>query len=142
MSGPDPEAVRRQVEDWLGVAEIDRLAALACLATSPPLTTAAAFHCQQAAEKLLKGFLVHADVSFGKTHDLRKLGLSVASRFQNLAAVVGVMEEWTIWNSAYRYPTDAIPEPVPSPDELRRALAVIDGLAARLRSLAAGKSDA
>lgn len=142
MSGPDADAVRRKVEEWLAVAETDRRAALACLAAIPSLPAAAAFHCQQVAEKLLKGFLVHADVTFGKTHDLRKLGQAVAARFPDLAAAVGLMEEWTIWNVAYRYPTDAIPEPEPSPDELRRALAVTDGLASRLRSLVAGKEGA
>ncbi len=32
------------------------------------------FHCQQAAEKALKAFLVWYDVPFRKTHDLRELG--------------------------------------------------------------------
>lgn len=142
MSGPDADAVRRQVEDWLDVAEIDRRTAFACLAAIPPLTTAAAFHCQQAAEKLLKGFLVCADVTFGKTHDLRKLGQAVAAKFPDLAPSIGLMERWTVWNAAYRYPTDAIPEPVPSPEELRGALGVIDCVAERLRSVAAGKEGA
>jgi hypothetical protein len=46
---------------------------------NPPLLDVAAFHCQQAAEKLLKGFLVHASVDFGKMHDLEKLGQSSSS---------------------------------------------------------------
>ena len=32
------------------------------------------FHCQQAAEKALKGFLTFHQRPFGKTHDLRELG--------------------------------------------------------------------
>jgi HEPN domain-containing protein len=32
------------------------------------------FHCQQAAEKALKGFLAWHDQPFPKTHDLGKLG--------------------------------------------------------------------
>lgn len=137
MSGPDADAVRRKVEEWIAVAESDRLTALACLAAIPPLPTAA-FHCQQAAEKLLKGYLVHADVTFGKTHDLGELGDAVVARFPDLAESIGLMGKWTVWNVAYRYPMDGIPEPEPSPDELRQALRIIDGLAARLRSLAAG----
>lgn len=32
----------------------------------------AAFHCQQAAEKAVKGFLVYHDVMFHKNHDIRE----------------------------------------------------------------------
>ena len=138
MSGTDDDAVRGQVREWLAVAEADRRAALACLAATPPLAPVAAFHCQQAAEKLLKGFLVHAGATFRKTHDLRELGDAVAARFPDLASSTGPMEEWTIWNVAYRYPTEERPEPEPTAEQLAEALDIIGRLAARLRSLAEG----
>ena len=69
MSEADARAVRRQIEGWIAVAEVDRRAAHACLACRAAVSpSVAAFHCQQAAEKLLKGFLVHARVVFRKTH--------------------------------------------------------------------------
>lgn len=41
---------------------------------SPRVSDAAiGFHCQQAAEKLLKALLTHLGVRFRKTHDLRGL---------------------------------------------------------------------
>lgn len=136
MSGTDRAAVRAQVQAWLTVADADRRAALACLAASPPLAAVAAFHCQQAAEKLLKGFLVHTGATFRKTHDLRELGDAATTKFPDLAPLIAAMEEWTIWNVAYRYPTEELPEPEPATEELRQALDILDRLAGRLRPLA------
>ena len=82
-----------------------------CLESDPPLLDAAAFHCQQAAEKVLKGFLVRASIDFGKTHDLEKLGDIVASHYPSVASLAAAMADWTTWSVAYRYPDLADPEP-------------------------------
>src|SRR5438105_5048468 len=60
MKAADPHARWRVVERWLRVAANDRQTVMVCLAADPPLLASAAFHCQQAAEKLLKGFHVLA----------------------------------------------------------------------------------
>jgi HEPN domain-containing protein len=73
MSEPDPAEIGRKVEECLRVARSDRLAAERYMAGDPPLYNVAAFHCQQAAERPLKGFLVLARRDFGKTHDLMRL---------------------------------------------------------------------
>jgi len=44
------------------------------LVAEPPAPEDALYHCRQAAEKALKGFLVWHDQPFPKTHDLGKLG--------------------------------------------------------------------
>ena len=44
------------------------------LLKAPALFGAAVFHCQQAAEKALKGFLAWHDTPFRKTHDLEESG--------------------------------------------------------------------
>jgi HEPN domain-containing protein len=139
MNAADEDAIRRKIEAWITVADADRQAASVCLAVHPPISAIAAYHCQQAAEKLLKGFLVRAGVDFGKTHDLAKLGHAVTAAFPGLAVPVGAVKEWTIWNVAYRYPMEEVSEPEPSPGELRQALAIIDRLAASLRTLASTK---
>src|SRR5437588_4612828 len=54
MKTPDPRARWQAVERWRRVAERDRRTVLACMAGDPPLHDSAAFHCQQAVEKLLK----------------------------------------------------------------------------------------
>ena len=135
MSGPDPADIWLEVVAWLRVAETDRRVAMVCLATDPLLHDAAAFHCQQAPEKVLKGFLVHANIDFGKTHDLERFARVVVSHFPSVATLAAAMEEWTSWSIAYRYPDMADPEPVPSADELSRALETIARLAEELRAL-------
>lgn len=95
----------------------------------------AAFHCQQAAEKLLKAFLVRASADFSKTHDIGPLGREVYRHFPAVAPTVLAMEDWTEWNIAWRYPGVDGPEPEPSAEELDAALDLIGDLAETLRAL-------
>ena len=67
MRPVDPRVVWEAVERWLAVAELGRNTAATCIATGGALYGSAAFHCQQAIEKLLKGFLVLAGKRFRKT---------------------------------------------------------------------------
>ncbi len=60
-------------KEWLEKAATDRDAAARLMAGDRPLLDTAAFHCQQAAEKTLKGFLVYHNEPFEKIHDLGKL---------------------------------------------------------------------
>ena len=99
---------------------------------------AAAYHCQQAAEKVLKGFLVLAGAHVRKTHDLATLADLVEARFASVGAMLAPLRGWTAWSVAYRYPGEAGPEPEPSVQELCAALAVIAELEGTLRSLAPG----
>jgi len=138
MSGAnDRAAVREVVEEWIASADADRGAVAACLASNPPLVTVAAFHCQQAAEKLLKGFMVLAGQRFRKVHDLVALGKLVRSRYPAASEVVRSVEPLTNWSIAYRYPGMESPPP-PSIAELNAALETIDRLAAALRALKSG----
>jgi uncharacterized protein len=136
MKGVDPRARWEAVERWLEVAERDRTAAVMCLAAGPQLRPIAAFHCQQAVEKLLKGFLVLAGKRSRKTHSLAQLGAAAQASFPDIGGFVAVAANWSDWVVAYRYPSDEGPPAKPEPDdvELQRALATIDALAARLRA--------
>ncbi len=135
MNGADPGDVWREVLGRLRVAETDRRAVEICIGCEPPLADVAAFHCQQAAEKLLKGFLVHASIDFGKTHDLDVLGQIIGVPYPSVAPLARAMRDWTNWNIAYRYPDIVEPEPVPTSAELTQALDLIARLAEMLRSL-------
>ena len=64
----DPE-----VHDWLQKVAEDYRVAEVLAASAEPLDDAICFHCQQAAEKLLKALLVAAGVSPPRTHDLEEL---------------------------------------------------------------------
>jgi HEPN domain-containing protein len=133
MKAPDPRARWQAVERWLAVAELDRRGVELCTTADPPARELAAFHCQQAVETLLKGFLMLAGKRSRKTHSLAQLGAMAQASFPELAELVAAVEGWSRWVVAYRYPSrDAFPEP--DDDELRRALQIIDELAARLQS--------
>ena len=57
---------------WLRKADSDLANAELCLAAGKALDTAC-FHCQQAAEKSLKAYLIAKKVEFPLTHDLKRL---------------------------------------------------------------------
>lgn len=133
MKAPDPRARWQAVERWLRVAERDRKMVLACMASDPPLYDGAAFHCQQAVEKLLKGFLTLAGRRGGKTHSLEQLGTLAQANFPDIAELVAAAYGWSKWAWVYRYPEEDAP-PQPDEAEIRVALDVIDRQAARLRA--------
>jgi HEPN domain-containing protein len=58
---------------WAAKADEDYALARAALRRSTPLTSGAAFHAQQCAEKYLKAALVARGHAFPKTHDLLAL---------------------------------------------------------------------
>ncbi len=143
MRTPDPSARWAAVERWLAVAERDREAVLVVLSSSSALHGIAAFHCQQAVEKLLKGFLVLARKRSRKTHSLSELGAMAEASFPDIAEHVAAAKDWSKWAVEYRYPSEqGAAAPEPDEQELRRALTVIEALATRLRAERPQNSDA
>ena len=65
--------MKKQVEDWILLADNDLYAAEIILKDEYPLTNIVAFHCQQTIEKYLKAFIIENDIPMIKTHDLIKL---------------------------------------------------------------------
>lgn len=63
-----------------------------------------AFHCQQAVEKCLKGFLFWHGRSFKKTHDLNILGLDCIQVDGNLQSILPAIAPLTQYAVEYRYP--------------------------------------
>lgn len=105
----NPET-RAEAAAWLAKARIDLRAARADPNTSPPITSDALFHCQQAVEKALKGFLAAKDRPLQKTHDLESLGQLVLSIAPSVRDVVPVTYSLSIYASEFRYPGE-LPEP-------------------------------
>ena len=142
MAEPDPADVRNSVLGWLHVASADMEVARACLGMARPQPGIAAYHCQQAAEKVLKGYLVLAGIDFGKTHDRDELGGSVIAAYPEDEELLRPLSAWTHWAVAYRYPDEPSPPPEPSAEELTMALEQItraaDALEVRVRTAAGG----
>ena len=65
--------MKKQVEDWILLADKDLYASELLIKDEHPLTNIVAFHCQQTIEKYFKAFLIENDVPLIKTHDLIKL---------------------------------------------------------------------
>ena len=104
-----------------------------CLAGDPPSSEVAAFHCQQAIEKLLNGFLTLAGKRGGRIHSLERLAALVQTSFPDLADQLATARRWSDWLTVYRYPEEDEPAE-PDEAEIRTALGVIDVLATYLRA--------
>lgn len=105
--------------DWLRKAHED-LESAERLATGTPITAAASFHCQQAAEKALKGFLSWHNQPFRKTHALSDLVDQCSRIHGEFARFSPADEVLTQYASDYRYPDPDRPDP--SVDEMHTAL--------------------
>ena len=89
---------------WLRRATLDLRAAEVDLATTPALLGDAALHCQQAAEKVLKGFLTWHDVPFRRTHDLAEIGRQCSALDISIEPTCRRAERLTAYAWIFRYP--------------------------------------
>jgi len=138
MNGDEASERRREAAGWLAIAREDVRVARACLSLDPPARGVAAYHCQQAAEKLVKGLLVAASTPFRKTHDMDELADLAASSYPECRDLLDTVRALTVWGFAYRYPgTEDISEPLPSDAELRRTIDLVERLAESLRAATA-----
>ena len=115
----DPELLA-ETRAWFVKALNDLRAAEALTATSPPLFDEAAFHCQQAAEKALKGFLTWNGCAFRKTHNLEEIGEQCLAVNPSLREAVDRAVPLSEYAWKFRYPG----EPAQlGPEEVAEALA-------------------
>lgn len=136
MNADEALARRRESARWFAIAAEDARVARACLQISPPSPEIAAYLCQQAAEKVVKGLLMMAGVEFARTHDLDRLASAAEPAYPDLRAPFEAIRSLTPWGTAYRYPgPEQVPEPLPRDDEIEQVLGVVDVLAARLGTL-------
>jgi len=115
------EAKLELVRDWLTRASHDLTAARALAALAPPLLDAAIYHCQQAAEKTIKGWLQFQDDAFAKTHDIEDLVSQAARQHPDFSQLTQAAEVLTPYVSAFRYPGGSY-DPMPSRKEFDEAL--------------------
>ncbi len=134
-----PEVIRREfVRQWLRKAAADLAAARHLMSGDVDLLASAAFHAQQAAEKVLKAVLTWHQCEVPKTHDLALLVDHIAARDPELGARVRRSVALTPYGVAARHPGD-FPEPASA--EVQAAVdlageilrAVLDSLPAEVR---------
>lgn len=97
------------LEEWIDRAEADYYDALSILRRrTHPSPASVCFHCQQAAEKYLKAFLLKARGKFQHTHKLEELNLQCVRADSSFLLI----QEWLIPLTPYatkgRYPEDVI----------------------------------
>lgn len=114
-----------EVKAWLDKASSDLLAARILIEHSPLVLGPAAFHCQQAAEKTLKAFLVWRSVPFEKVHSLVYLMDLCEKEEPALAFLREEAASLSPYAVEIRYPGDA---PEISLEEAREALAAAEAV--------------
>ena len=66
----------------------------------------AIFHCQQSAEKGVKGFLVYHDVRVSKTHNVENLLDRASAIVAELKELAAIGKRLTPYAQSFRYPDD------------------------------------
>jgi len=93
---------------WLVKAQHD-LAAARKLATGPdPYLDTAIYHCQQAAEKAIKGLLVVQGQRFEKMHNIQILIAQALPFAPELERLLEAAERLTPYATAFRYPGETL----------------------------------
>lgn len=109
---------------WLVFVDEDIGAIGALVASSPPAVRSAAFHCQQAVEKMAKAVIVAFGAAAPKIHDVEELSFLVEDFDPGLGQAIRNLANLTSWYIAVRYP-DIEVESLPS---LRDVATILTGL--------------
>ncbi len=106
------ETVSRYVRAWFANADEDLRGAVALHDLDPTkYLRIVPYHCQQAVEKSLKGYLSYKKIKFEKKHDieiLTKLALPLTPELEKLLEEAEVLTAFAI---QFRYPDAAEAEP-------------------------------
>ena len=109
------------LRSWLTKAASDlRTARILDTAADGPLDTAI-YHCQQAAEKAVKAFLIFHAVTPEKTHDVRKLAVQASGFEPRFNEHIEIAAALTPYAWEFCYPGD-LAETYPAREEFDEAL--------------------
>lgn len=92
------------VKEWLDFASKDISSAKYLLDMRPVPLEIICYHCEQTAEKVLKGYLIHHDVEPPKTHDLRLLCKMCADFDKTFDEISQACVNLTAYGVQTRYP--------------------------------------
>jgi HEPN domain-containing protein len=125
-----PEAKAWMVKAWRDLETARRAAG-----GEPPFYDVAVYHCQQAAEKAVKAFLVHHGKPYEKTHDIEVLVDLASGVDPNFNQLADAADALTPYATRFRYPnaTFAIePQPAEYDEALKYAQTIYDFVLKRL----------
>jgi HEPN domain-containing protein len=95
-----------EARNWFIKADMDLRSASIIYANDKSLEGIVLFHCQQAVEKVLKGFLSYYNVSFRKTHHIGELGQQRIKIDPSLEPLLRSAFKLTVYAWAFRYPEE------------------------------------
>ncbi len=128
----DPEFLA-ETRGWMVKATHDLRAAETLAAASPPLNDEAVFHCQQAAEKSIKGFLAWHGQAFRKTHNLEETGEQCLAIDPSLREAIDRAVPLSEYAWKFRYPGVPLePDSTETAEALAAAREVVAAIASRL----------
>jgi len=114
-----PDESVEEVGAWLTKAAHDLQAAWHLSQAEPPLLDIVVYHCQQAMEKALKGYLTFKKSPFAKTHALVPLVEQAADLDTGFEDLLDHAEDLSPFAWRFRYPGEVLD---PDEDEANRAL--------------------
>ena len=114
------EAPISETKAWIIKAWRDLETARRVATGERPFYDVGAYHCQQAAEKSVKAFLVHHGKHIEKTHDIEVLVDLAADIDPKLRQLTDAADTLTPYATRFRYP-NAIFAVEPQPDEYHEA---------------------
>ena len=121
--------MKKRVEEWIHFAEAD-IKAIKKLIEDPSLSQIAAFHCQQAVEKLFKALIEDRLEKTPKIHDIGKLYGMILDNDPgiNIQIDENVLSEINDVYIDTRYPPDLglIPSGIPTKETIERFIIEIE----------------
>ncbi|NJN88050.1 MAG: HEPN domain-containing protein [Leptolyngbyaceae cyanobacterium SL_7_1] len=113
------EGKQQEIRQWLIKSQRDLGAARVLLESDDVYPDIAAYHCQQAVEKAIKGYLTYHDVLFQKTHDLNRLLALCSSQNEEFSRWRTMAAMLTPYATEFRYPGNVVE---PKRDEAEQAI--------------------
>lgn len=96
--------------EWQRIAEMDLMSAEYLLKMQPVPIEIICYHCQQSAEKYLKGYLVLHGINPPKIHDLSQLQKLCSNISDSFADIADQCSDLTAYGVQPRYPMQLILE--------------------------------
>lgn len=123
------DAPASEAKAWMVKAWRDLETARRAAAGEPLFYDVAVYHCQQAAEKAVKAFLVHHGKPYEKTHDIEVLVDLAGEIDSNFSKLADAADALTPYATRFRYPnaTFAVePQPTEYDEALKFAQTIYD----------------
>ena len=94
------------VNAWFNKAEKDLITVEHEFFFDDPVYETICFHCQQAVEKFLKGYLIYLEIGYQKTHELGELVAVCERKDKGIAHLKEEADKLTDYAVEIRYPDD------------------------------------